>query len=96
MEDKRSSEDGLFVLGAKVEVLEQSIVRRQLCIIGTQLVLAAICWNNIDSTEVADVSTRVANAEILSEPWIVVGTSAAAASSKVAELMDVESVETSC
>ena len=107
MDDDRSSEDGLWVVGGKVEVCEPSIAKDQthcrgnllqeLCIFGAQG--KHVCSTNsriinADLAEVADVSSFVAFVKVSYVPWIVVATSAAAASSKVTELMDVEAMTT--
>ena len=110
MEDERSSEDGLGVVGGKVEVFEHSIaflqtpfrvLLEELSIGGAQFKEDAIrfCSNNsviidFDLAEVADVSSFVANEKIIIAPWIVVATCAGAEFSKVTVLMDVEAVLT--
>ena len=107
MDDDRSSEDGLFVVGGKVEICEPSIACSKFTIIltllGEQCIGGAQGKHgsrissfpiNSDSAEVADVSSFVALFKWCYAPWIVVGSSVVAGITKVTELMDVEAVNT--
>ena len=78
MDDDRSPEDGLFVLGAKVDVFEHSIGRGQLCVSRAQF-KSSPTKVNLDFADVADVASIVAIVKVLDAPWIVVATGASAA-----------------
>ena len=108
MDDDRSSEDGLVVVGGKVEICEPSIACSKVCH-GILTLLFELCIGgaqgkhgsrissfpiNLDSAEVADVSSFVALFKWCCAPWIVVGSSVVAGITKVTELMDVEAVRT--